>query len=485
MPSPDPFTVAADLLDPQPSPHLHDPVGWVHDRLDEHLWSKQTEIAESVHDHRYTAVHSCHDAGKSYVASRIAAWWIDAHPPGEAFVVSTAPTFAQVRAILWREIGRAHRKGELVGRVNQTEWHIGPEIVAFGRKPADTDPAAFQGIHARYVLVIIDEACGVPETLWAAVDALVTNEDCRVLAIGNPDDPVAHFAKVCRPGSGWNVIHIDGLDTPNLSGEPVPDDLRPLLLSKVWVEERRARWGETSPLWTSKVRGLFPEDATDTVIPLSWVVAAQDRWRAWHDDGAEVRPLDVLGVDVARGGADRTVFAPRHGHVVLDLVRVEGKDSADTMVTASRAGQLLHPGARAVVDVIGIGAGVHDRLVQLGHRSQPFNAGAGTQLVDSTGEFGFANKRAAAWWNLREHLDPARQPTLCLPPDDDLAADLTAPKWKLTTGGRILVEPKDEIRKRLGRSTDDGDAVVQSLWPAEQAGPAVVEYEDHVDISPY
>src|SRR5689334_4681109 len=101
-------------------PYLADPVGWVQGVLGEHVWSKQREIAEAVRDHRKVAVPSCHEAGKSWLASRIVAWWLAVHKPGEAFAVTTAPTAPQVRAILWREINRAHRKGNLPGRTNLT-----------------------------------------------------------------------------------------------------------------------------------------------------------------------------------------------------------------------------------------------------------------------------------------------------------------------------------------------------------------------------
>src|SRR5688572_2874539 len=102
---------------------LGDPVRWVRERLREFIWSKQCEIMLSVARHRRTAVHSCHEAGKSYIAARIAAWWIDTHIPGEAFVVTSATTGDQVKAILWREIGRAQAKLGL-GRTNQTEWYL-------------------------------------------------------------------------------------------------------------------------------------------------------------------------------------------------------------------------------------------------------------------------------------------------------------------------------------------------------------------------
>lgn len=195
------------------------PVDWVEERITGYtVWSKQREIMASVRDNRKTAVRSCHGIGKSWTAALVACWWLDCHPPGEAFVVTTAPTGAQVRAILWRYIRRIHKRGQLPGRVNQVEWLIDDELVAFGRKPADHDEAAFQGIHARYVLVIIDEACGIPEDLWIAADALTTNPDSRLFAIGNPDNPASHFRKVCMDGSGWNTIGISAFESPNFTG---------------------------------------------------------------------------------------------------------------------------------------------------------------------------------------------------------------------------------------------------------------------------
>src|SRR6266513_918522 len=111
---------------------------------------------------RRTAVQSCHDSGKSFTAGLAATWWIDTRPLGEAFVVSTAPTYQQVSAILWEEIRRNHRRGGLPGRVLQSdEWKLPDDtLVGLGRKPADTDQHGFQGIHRRYVLVILDEAGG-------------------------------------------------------------------------------------------------------------------------------------------------------------------------------------------------------------------------------------------------------------------------------------------------------------------------------------
>lgn len=508
----DPWEHAAALFEPPP-PYDSDVGLWAQDRLGEWFWSKQGEICESVVNERYTAVQSCHDAGKSYIASRLVAWWIDTHAPGEAFVVTTAPTSAQVSAILWREIGRAHRKGTLPGSITTAgypQWKIAnSELVGYGRKPADYSEAAFQGIHALYVLVVIDEAGGVDKNLFDAVDALATNVEARVLAIGNPDDPTSHFASICKPDSGWNVIRIDGLRTPNFtqtdvewmdcrqcrkagteknllhrlfeeegipySTETTPDAIRPLLLSPLWVEERLHRWvgrvredqsiskaAAASPLFTSKVRGIFPDSDSDGVIPLGWVERAMARWRNLQDSGFQATGRKILGVDVADEGDDETAIAIRKGNSVLEIRRHPHSDTMNTVSLVQAA--LNEPHAFPVVDVIGVGAGVVSRLRELKVPVLPFNAAktAGDRK-DKSGEFRFANLRAWAWWHLREMLDPSNGLNIALPDDEILKADLTTAKWTLLQGGKIQVEPKKEIRKRLGRSTDLGDAVLMAF----------------------
>src|SRR5215218_7234643 len=275
-------------------------------------------------ENRYSAFKASHDVSKSHTMSRLALWWIDVHPRGEAFVVTTAPTTPQVEAILWRYMGNAHKKGGLPGRITlDAKWYIGNELAAYGRKPADYDPAAFQGIHARYVLVIIDEAGGVPKSIFDAVDALATNVHARVVAVGNPDDPASHFATICKPGSGWAVKRISAFDTPAYTGEEVPEELLPRLVSPEWVDERKKRWGVTSPIYTSKVLGEFPDISDDRLIMPKWIEAAQARTIKRNGRSA-------LAWDIARFGEDETVGMRREG----GWVRVQRAHSkADTMTT--------------------------------------------------------------------------------------------------------------------------------------------------------
>ena len=446
---------------------IGDPVAWVAERLGEHLWTKQAEIARSVAAHRRTAVQSCHGAGKSYTAARIAAWWLDTHAPGDAFVVSTAPTYSQVRAILWREIHRAHVKGHLPGHVNQSEWWIGGEIVGFGRKPSDYDPDAFQGIHARAVLVLIDEACGVPKSLWDAASTLVTNEDSRILAIGNPDDPSSFFAQVCRVDSGWSVLKIAASDTPNFSGEDVPPEIKPLLISPLWVEERRIEWGADSPLYVAKVTGEFPAFASDAVVPYAWAKQCQTLDAPLPDDGSV-----ALGIDVGAGG-DQSVIRERRGNTAG---RQWSDHSADPEILVNLAMLALREtGASSInIDTIGVGYGVaghlRDQCREAGLEVDVVSINVAERAQDPTR---FINLRAELWWEVGRELSKDMAWDLAAV-DDGVISQLVAPKYSVARGGRIQVEAKDDVRRRIGRSPDDADALLLAFYrPPREVWSAV------------
>lgn len=461
---------AAAFEPPQPDPYAQDPQAWASDKLGAYLWSKQRDIFESVVAHRRTAVKSCHGAGKSWSAGALAAWWIDTHPPGEAIVVSTAPTYKQVHAVLWEEIRKQHRKGELDGVVLQTdEWKIGDVLVGMGRKPADHDEHGFQGIHRRYVLAILDEACGIPAALWNGVEAITTNEDCRILAIGNPDDPNTEFGNVCKPGSGWNILQISSFDTPNLSGEDVPDYMRPMLPSKTWVDDAAKRWGVESPVYLSKVLGEFPEVSENTLIPTRYITDAQNR------DLSPGAPSS-LGVDVARFGTDRSVVAARQGGHVRVI------DSWGKTATTETTGRVIdHCRTTGIgdirVDGVGVGGGVVDQLAEQGYPVIDMQAGQG-----ASDPVKFMNARAEWYWNLRMMFENGE---IDLDPlDDELASQLAALQYKFTSRGQIVIESKDDMRKRGMPSPDRADAVMLACAPTFVTPDDHVTSDDFLDDDP-
>lgn len=465
------LSTAADLLDevalPTRARWRADPTAWVKERAHGFVWSKQRMILESLRDNDQTAVPTCHTIGKSHAAALAVCWWIDSHDPGTAFVVTTAPTGAQVKAILWRYINRIHQEAQLIGRTNMTEWLVGNELVGYGRKPSEYQPDAFQGIHAQFVLVVIDEACGVPEQLWDAASTLTSNAGSRTLAIGNPDDPNSRFAKVCNPGSGWNIIQIGAHDTPNFTGEEVPEVVSASLISPKWVAQKKIDWGVDSPLYMSKVLGQFPTDSEDGVVPVSFV----NPCRYLADDQSIESGEFHAGLDVGETN-DRTVLYVRHGmralkHYIIDHSG-DAMDAVGRVVTLINEYQL----STLTIDVIGVGWGVYSRLKELSSAHNPTSKGTSHSCVlkrFSAGEAAhdpkrFINKRSELWWEVGRENSRLKRWDLSYC-DDDTIAELTCPRYRIEgSHSRVQVESKDTVRQRLGRSPDLADALLMAFY---------------------
>jgi hypothetical protein len=473
------FSKASMFLDRVAPPErkwLHDPNAWAKERARIDLWSKQREIMEMVRDNPRTAIASCHEIGKSFTAAVTVCWWLDTHLPGEAFVVTTAPTAPQVKAILWKEINAIHERGGLNGRTNLTEWYLGSRLVAFGRKPSDYNDSAFQGIHARYVLVVLDEACGIPQTLWTAASTIAANEHSRILAIGNPDDPSSEFANVCKEGSGWASMNIGYADTPNFTGEPVSELVADSLIHPSWVNDRREYWGPESALFQSKCEGKFPTVGDPwQVIPIAW--ANQCRYLEFP---AGRKPVEA-GIDVG-AGHDRTVVVVREG----DRVKAyKSFVNPDPMQSVALVAEFLreHAVDCAKVDTIGVGWGIFGRLKELSSRNNPTSAFT-THSADIIpinvaeaatlgNEHRFINKRAEMWWDVgRERCrtkgwDLSGLDRRAL---DDVLHELTMPKYEIVDShGKIKIEAKEKIKDRLGASPDLAEALLLCFTPASWA----------------
>lgn len=445
-----------------------DPVAWAKERVAIALWSGQGRICTAVLDNPRVAVRSCNAAGKSQTVAVLAAWWLDIHEPGTAFVVTTAPTFRQVRGVAWRYIRQLHRKGKLFGRVNQTEW-IGDDgdIVAFGAKPADNDQQGFLGTHATYVLVIIDEAAGVPLALWDAAESIAINDFSRVVAVGNPDDPTSEFARVSEL-AGWVAIKIAAADTPNFTGEVVPDIVRDNLISPSTVERMAERWGTDNPLYISRVLAEFPIDTEDRVVRASDIAKCRTETREWTP--AQLTPV-CLGVDLAEGG-DLTVIRERRGmragrrwgraerdpdeaiKMIVDAVLETGA----TVINMDAApGWGLKPGLVAALKAAGVD------MKRMTITLVRFGAAANEKAQ-------YHNKRAEMWWGIGRLFSQEQVWDLsAMDHADDTVAELLSAKYAHSAGDRILVEDKDEIRKRIGHSPDDADALLLAYVHGEKA----------------
>lgn len=467
----------AELFAEYASPARHkwrrDPVRWAVERAKVEIWSKQREILQAVRDHPKVAIRSCHSAGKSYTMGLLCCWWIDAHPSGEARVISTAPTSKQVDAVLWNEINTHHERLKLEGHTNKREWYLGKFLAALGRKPPDHVEAAFQGLHARYLLVLFDEAYGIPLHLWNEGSSLASNENARMVAVGNPDGS-GIFEDICKPGSGWHVIHISYKHTPNFTDEVVSSQLSEMLISPGWVEDRRKVWGEASALFQSKCEGNFPTVGSPwQVVPHAW--ANQCRWlETVVTDDTHVE----AGVDVG-GGNDRTVVTIRRGPVIL---HVREFVSSDPVASVGEVANLLREWnvRYAKVDSIGIGWGIYGHLRALSSRHAtrgdvtahdasviPINVGMGPTPGN---EERFENRRAEMWWDVGRELSRLKRwdfSQLDEALQDTLIHELTMPEYQIMNAkGKVKIEPKAQIIQRLGASPDVAESVLLAFVPA-------------------
>jgi len=470
-------------------------------------WSKEEEILKSVKKNKYTAVRSGHGVGKTYSAAMAALWFLLCHP--HSIVITTAPTWRQVKKLLWGEIRKAFRRFDAHYALRkqpallETELRLDDDWYALG--VSTDEPERFQGFHAKYLLIVIDEAPGVDRDIYESCISLMTGRNSKMLAIGNPLSPSGWFFEAFQ-SELWNKIHISCFDCPNVrqeSGirkqesrnrEKSPNPNRyilnpelpyPKLVTLAWIEDRKREWGEDSPIYQSRVLGEFPQEGEDTLIPLSWLEQGE-RIRSQGAENREDEPLNpiVMGVDVARFGSDETVFLIRDTRHVMEVASFRRKSTMET------CGRVIHLAGKfsilpenIKIDDAGVGGGVVDRL-----REQGWNVGAvnfGSAAGDSEH---FLNLRAELFWRVREVLNPentepqaparaAPDKTKQAPPFfiggkfRKLQGQLSALKYYFSSDGRIKIEPKEAYRKRMGESPDHADALAISFaMPEEKPG---------------
>lgn len=432
----------------------------------------QREIIASVPQLERVAVRGPRGLGKTTIASLVVLWFATSREAVGADwkVGTTAGSWVQLESFLWPEIKKwAHNLNwKNIGRKPFNEpgelqsHHL--KLVnghAFASSPASPD--RLEGMHGDSILVVFDEAKMISPATFESVEGAFSGADeesgleAFALCISTPGEPAGVFYNIHRKAPGWEEWHPRHVT--------LEEAIAAGRMSRSWAERKRRAWGEDSALYQNHVLGQFASSDEDAIVPLAWVEAAVERWHAWvaagrPDPGAP----HIVGVDVASTGADKSAAAIRWGNVITE-VKTWAR-TPDTMVTTGRVKNILDadPTMTAYIDVIGIGTGVYDRLREQGMRAEAFDVRRKTSRKDATGQFGFVRTRDAAYYALRELLDPARGATLALPPVDELLGDLTALHYDRTSDGKVRVEEKADMRKRLGRSPDVGDAVAAALW---------------------
>ncbi len=300
----------------------------------------------------------------------------------------------------------------------------------------------------------IEEASAVSDESWETLIPTIREPNSEIWVTWNPYeemDPV-HQRFIEKQPSALKIAEVNWRDNPWFPAvlEQERQDCK-----RDWPEEIYEH------IWEGKVKR---ESDPWQVIPTAWVEAAMKRWQP------PTAPQTALGVDVARGGKDETILAPLHGWHYGELITYPGKSTPDGASVAAQVQQHLTPGSAAYIDVVGVGSSVYDHCTGL--EAYPVSAGTkaedprGQRYTDKSGQLEFKNLRSWMTWRFRELLDPDGGVDIALPPDSRLKADLCAPRWKMEpplagskAQGRIVVESKDKVKERIGRSPDRGDAV--------------------------
>ena len=457
--------------------YADDPVRFVQDCIafpeGQSLTAYQRDILSQLPKAQRLVVRSPRGAGKTCLDALAVIWFsLTSEALQQDWKVATvAGVGRQLKEYLWPEIDKWSRRlrWDRIGRrpfSSQTELLSASLRLEYGQAFAvsTNNPGLIEGLHAERVFVLIDEAKVVPDGVFDAMEGALSTGGAQVayaLVTSTPG---------LRMGRFWEM-HGRRTQYADWSLRPITSDevLTAGRMSTKHMQDRKRQWGEEHVLYRAQMLGQFSDESDDGVIPVAWIEAAQSRWQQWADAGkpTDERAPVVLGVDVAREGEDRTAIAVRRGDTVEEA---RTYPRGETMQTTGYVVQQLqhHPGALAVVDVIGVGAGVVDRLREQGYPVEAFGAAERAPGPDRSGELQFLNRRSWAWWRTRELLDPnppagEEVAQIALPPDEQLLEDLAAPRWKPTSSGRIQIEDKPSIKKRLGRSPDLGDAVVMAL----------------------
>lgn len=443
-------------------------LGFIEEELQSPLWAKQQEIVRSIEEHPRTAVRSCHAAGKSHTAARLALGFVETRD--RSIVVTTAPTSRQVRGVIWRNMRAAYgsARAALRGRMLTDRYEISPDHYAMGFKGSDTNSDAVQGFHAADMLVIVDEAAGVAESVLEAIEAILTGTGAKLLMIGNPTSMSGTFRRAFHEDAHlYNQITISAYDTPNFTTYGITrDDMvygtwrtkvtgpmpYPALIDPGWVERQIARHGAESAFVQSRVDAVFPTDADDVLIPLVDIEIAQENRRAVDPSHSK-----YVGIDVARAGGDETVICLRQGPAQTFMKAWQG---FDLMESIGKTVEILsghgYEDAEIRVDATGMGEGFADRLEELGYKVVRVRFGQA-----SSDKARWRNFRNEAWWQLKElYREQLIWPTHGHEFDPQMIAQLVDIRTKYGSVYTMPeIEDKDDYKKRTnGRSPDRAEA---------------------------
>lgn len=480
---------------------------FIREALGVRLDKEQQAIVTSVQNNPRTSVASGTARGKDYVAACCAVCFLYLTPRWNAKkelientkVALTAPTDRQVKNIMMPEVSRlckrAKQRGiELPGSINRYDIRTdNEEWFLTGFKADENNHEAWSGFHAVHTMFIITEASGVADNIFDAIEGNLQG-DSRILIVFNPNTPIGYAAR-SQKGDRWAKFRLNSLTAPNVL---LKKNIIPGQVDYAWVKDKidqwclpiraeevseeqddfefEGQWYRPEDLFRKKVLGKFPKVSDDVLIPQQWIEAAQERWIA----NRGIEPMEregiprVMGVDVAGMGRDATCYTERMGAWCSGFDCHNSGGTADHMEVAGKivARRRRQPQMFVAIDTIGEGAGVYSRCKEQDDETYIISCKYSEwgnfdpdKLRDITGQHRFVNMRAYLFWCVRDWLNPKNNTGAMLPPDSLFLEEATEIRWFFRSDGKIQIEPKEDIKKRLGRSTDRFDSLANTFYP--------------------
>lgn len=485
------------------------------DALQINLDPEQQEILSSVQHNKRTSVVSGTARGKDVCAAVAAIsflyltprWNDNGDMTENTLVVLSAPSDRQIQNIMVPEFTRLFNNakksgvdlpGRLVGydiRTDNKQWFL------TGFKADEYKTEAWAGLHASNILFCLTEASGIPELVYSAIEGNLQGNS-RILLVFNPNTSVGYAAR-SQKEAGWAKFRLSSLTAPNVLAKKIKI---PGQVDYDWIIDKLHLWclpidksdfiSEEGDFefegnyyrpnddFRKKVLGLFPKVDEASLIPQEWIELANKNWMLFQAN--EQKGLR-LGVDVAGMGRDSSVFCYRYDNYVTKFRSKHSGGKANHMEIAGIiSNEIRHKGIvvepikpKAFIDTIGEGAGVFSRTQELGitqayscKYSEAAKDHYEKDLTDITGQYQFANMRAYLFWAVRDWLNPANKMNAALPPNESLLEEATEIKWKFQSNGRIIIEPKEDIKERIKKSTDHFDALANTFYPEYNTKPS-------------
>ena len=461
------------------------------------LQDYQRQVVLEICKFDKVTIAACHSIGKTWMLARTSLWFLTCFK--NSIIITTAPTYNQVENLLWGEIREAYKNSKLPigGRCLNTKLILSDKWYALGFSPQksagvseEQKGSSFQGFHSDYVMVIFDEATGIPSDIWKMAEGLLTSgKIVKFIAIANPTTRSSEFYKTFT-SSRFKKLYLNCFDSPNLKANNffskedldleidrlslLPEGERlnqiysykkpvPHLISAQWVIEFIMEWGFDHPLTVSKVFGEFPQDDQSVLIKMNYVESAIKR-----NYEISLSDFRYIGVDVARYGNDKTVITEMIGYKVTNVLVLTKRSTTEVtgQVINLIEGEYENFKTTVLVDATGIGSGVIDNLVELQTSQKlsksinilevhfgasPANPNEPDKSLVEQDKSRYLNLKAKMFQMLSNDL----RDKIDLPENENYLKELPSLKASFDGKGRLKIESKDEYKKRTGRSSPD------------------------------